>query len=238
MKAAFGVELEGCDMPEDDDHQKTNGASNASHESHVLPLHRQSPVKKSIFIIGMRGAGKTTTGGWASRILGWPLLDLDSELERTEGMTIPEMLKDNDWAGFRNKELALVKRVMREKPNGYIFATGGGIVETPEARQLLVEWQKDGMVLYVTRDIGLVMEFLQIDKTRPAYVEDMMGVYLRRKPWFEECSNLHYHSQTVDESAAIAGWTSPLDDFTRFLYTMTGKSAALEKVKAKKHSFF
>ncbi|KAI7160263.1 Pentafunctional AROM [Hortaea werneckii] len=238
MKAVFGVELEGCDMPEDDAHQKANGASNASDEGHVLPIHRQNPVKKSIFIIGMRGAGKTTTGGWASRILGWPLIDLDTELERTEGMTIPEMLKDNDWAGFRNKELALVKRVMREKPNGYIFATGGGIVETPEARQLLVEWQKDGMVLYVTRDIGLVMEFLQIDKTRPAYVEDMMGVYLRRKPWFEECSNLHYHSQTVDESAAIAGWTSPLDDFTRFLHTMTGKSAALEKVKAKKHSFF
>jgi pentafunctional AROM polypeptide len=117
-------------------------------------------------------------------------------------------------------------------------ALGGGVVETPEARQLLIDWQKDGMVLYVTRDINLVMEFLQIDKTRPAYVEDMMGVYLRRKPWFEQCSNLHYHSQTVDESTTIAGWTSPLDDFTRFLYTMTGRSGALERVKGKNHSFF
>lgn len=94
------------------------------------------------------------------------------------------------------------------------------------------------MVLYVTRDIKTVIDFLQIDKTRPAYVEDMMGVYLRRKPWFEECSNLHYHSQAVDESTAIAGWTSPLDDFSRFLHTMTGRTGALQKMKEKDFSFF
>ncbi|WPG99967.1 pentafunctional arom polypeptide [Acrodontium crateriforme] len=199
---------------------------------------KSEEVKKSIFIIGMRGAGKTTTGGWAAKLLGWPFIDLDTELERSEGMTIPEMLKDNDWAGFRQRELRLLKRIMAEMPNGHIFATGGGIVETPEARQLLIDWQKDGMVLSVTRDIKTVMDFLQIDKTRPAYVEDMMGVYLRRKPWFEQCSNLHYHSQPIDESTAIAGWTSPLDDFSRFLNTMTGRTCALQKIKAKKQSFF
>lgn len=229
----FGVELEGVEPTHT--HASGKGLSNG-----VNGLHHQQQreVKKSIFIIGMRGAGKTTTGGWASRILGWPLIDLDTELEKTEGMTIPEMLKDKDWAGFRQKELNLLKRVMAEKPKGHVFATGGGVVETAEARQLLIDWQTEGMVLLVTRDIGLVMDFLHIDKTRPAYVEDMMAVYLRRKPWFEECSNLHYHSQTVDESAAIAGWTSPLDDFERFLNTMTGRSGALERVKRKKYSFY
>ncbi|TKA70327.1 Pentafunctional AROM polypeptide [Friedmanniomyces simplex] len=229
----FGAELEGVD-PTSQRQTKTNGAMTNG----VNGVHKPREVRKSIFIIGMRGAGKTTTGGWASRILGWPLIDLDTELERVEGMTIPQMLKDNDWDGFRRRELNLLHRVMREKPEGYVFATGGGVVETPEARQLLTEWQREGMVLYVTRDINLVMDFLHIDKTRPAYVEDMMGVYLRRKPWFESCSNLHYHSQTVDESAAIAGWTSPLDDFTRFSRTMTGRSGALSTVKKKRHSFF
>ncbi|KAK3068775.1 3-dehydroquinate dehydratase (3-dehydroquinase), partial [Teratosphaeriaceae sp. CCFEE 6253] len=233
LQQIFGATLEGVDMSSQN-HSGTNGIVTNG----VNGTPRPKEVRKSIFIIGMRGAGKTTTGGWASRILGWPLIDLDTELERVEGMKIPEMLKDNDWAGFRRRELNLLKQVMREKPEGYIFATGGGIVETPEARQLLTDWQQDGMVLYVTRDINLVMDFLQIDKTRPAYVEDMMGVYLRRKPWFESCSNLHYHSQTVDESSAIAGWKSPLDDFTRFLYTMTGRSGALDTVKAKRHSFF
>ncbi|KAK5706430.1 3-dehydroquinate dehydratase (3-dehydroquinase) [Elasticomyces elasticus] len=229
----FGAELEGVQPTS----QHSNGMNGAM-TSGVNGFPQAKEVRKSIFIIGMRGAGKTTTGGWASRILGWPLIDMDTELERVEGMTIPQMLKDNDWDGFRRRELNLLKTLMREKSEGHIFATGGGIVETSEARELLMSWQKEGMVLYVTRDINLVMEFLHIDKTRPAYVEDMMGVYLRRKPWFEACSNLHYHSQTVDESAAIAGWTSPLDDFTRFLRTMTGRSGALDAVKRKRHSFF
>ena len=227
----FGVELEGAES-------KQSYANGSAMVNGMNGVYNLGEVRKSVFIIGMRGAGKTTTGGWASRILGWPLVDLDTELERTEGMTIPEMLKDKDWDDFRRKELALLKRVMAERPYGHVFATGGGIVETPEARKLLVDWQRDGMVLLVSRDINLVMEFLHIDKTRPAYVEDMMGVWLRRRPWFEECSNLHYHSQTVDESAAIAGWTSPLDDFTRFLHTMTGRSEALARIRKKKHSFF
>lgn len=225
----FGVEMEGTE-PE---HHQQNGAVQNS-TGKLAP----GEIKKSIFIVGMRGAGKTTCGQWASKILGWPVVDLDTELEQNEGMTIPEMLKDNDWAGFRERELNLLKKVMREKPEGYIFATGGGVVETTEARKLLKDWTKEGMVLMVTRDIKLVMDFLQIDKTRPAYVEDMMGVYLRRKPWFEEISNLHFHSQTVDPSKIIAGWSSPLDDFERFLWTMTGRKSAIQKIKAKQHSFF
>lgn len=238
----FGVQLQGVDL----DQKHANGVLTNGNGGLKQPLalrgvsgtHMHREVKKSMFIIGMRGAGKTTTGGWASRILGWPFIDMDTELEAQEGMSIPEMLKDNDWDGFRRREVKLLKRMMKEKPDGHIFATGGGIVETPEARELLKNWQNEGMVLYVTRDIKAVMDFLNIDKTRPAYVEDMMGVYLRRKPWFEECSNLHYHSQTVDESTTIVGWTSPLDDFTRFLNTMTGRSGSMQRIRKQKHSFF
>ncbi|KAK6438532.1 3-dehydroquinate dehydratase (3-dehydroquinase) [Oleoguttula sp. CCFEE 5521] len=226
----FGVDMDGV--------EPTKVHANGVLTNGVNGTHDKGEVKKSIFIIGMRGAGKTTTGGWAAKILGWPLVDMDTELERTVGMTIPEMLKDNDWDGFRAKELNLLQTIMREKPTGYVFATGGGIVETPEARKLLKEWTQDGMVLHVTREISLVMEFLNRDKTRPAYVEDMMGVYLRRKPWFEDISNLHFHSQTVDPSQIVAGWSSPLDDFERFLWTMTGKSSAMRKIRRKMHSFF
>ncbi|KAK5276930.1 3-dehydroquinate dehydratase (3-dehydroquinase), partial [Cryomyces antarcticus] len=124
---------------------------------------------------------------------------------------------------------------MQEKPNGYVFATGGGVVEMPDARDLLIKYHKNGgPVLLVTREIMKVMEFLNIDKTRPAYVEDMMGVWLRRKPWFEECSNFHYYSQTVD----AAGLTNTLEDFTRFLTVVFGRDSALDHIRRKKHSFF
>jgi len=190
---------------------------------------------KSIFIIGMRGAGKTTAGGWAARILNRPHLDLDVELEKTVGMTIPELIEAKGWEGFRDAELTLLKKVIKEKPKGHVFACGGGVVEMPEARHLLSEYHKTGgIVLLVHRDTEQVMQYLQIDKTRPAYVEDMMGVYLRRKPWFHECSNFQYHSKSGEAGALSVA----REDFARFLSLISGQSTHFEEICSKRHSFF
>lgn len=189
----------------------------------------------SIFIIGMRGAGKTTTGQWAAKTLGRRFLDLDTELERREQNTIPDIIKEHGWDGFRQKEFQILQSVMKDNASGYVFACGGGIVETLEARRLLKAWhQKTGHVLLVERNIQHVMDFLQVDKTRPAYVEDMMGVWLRRKPWFEDCSNLLYYSPRKPES----GLSRAADDFDRFLHMHTGRSVFFENIKSKRHSFF
>lgn len=210
---------------------------------HGVELESSSQVTKkkldrtaaSIFIVGMRGAGKTTSGRWAARSLSKKLIDLDTELETREGKTIPEIIKGHGWEYFRSRELALLKAVMKEMPNDYIFACGGGIVEMPEARQLLIDWhQKTGHVLLVERNINEVMDFLHIDKTRPAYVEDMMGVWLRRKPWFEQCSNILYYSQSIPNEQM----SEAAEDFDRFLQMVTGKVDVLSNIKQKPESFF
>ena len=183
----------------------------------------------------MRGAGKTTAGGWASAEMGRPLIDLDQLLEQTLGMTIPSLIQSRGWEAFRDEELALLKRVMIEKPNGYIFACGGGVVESVAARDLLTNYHKNGgIVLLFHRDTENVMNYLKIDQTRPAYVEDMMGVYLRRKPWFQVCSNFQYHSQTTENGTLSLA----RDNFLRFLSLITGKNSHFNEIKAKKHSFF
>ncbi|KIX03245.1 3-phosphoshikimate 1-carboxyvinyltransferase [Rhinocladiella mackenziei CBS 650.93] len=189
----------------------------------------------SIFIVGMRGAGKTTSGRWAARSLGKKLIDLDTELEIRENKSIPDIVRERGWEYFRERELALLKTVIKEMPNDHVFACGGGIVEMPEARKLLIEWhQKKGHVLLVQRDIGQVMDFLQIDKTRPAYVEDMMSVWLRRKPWFEECSNILYYSQHIPNEQM----SEAAEDFDRFLQMVTGKVDVLSQFKQKEVTFF
>lgn len=202
----------------------------------------KSPTKKktakpanSIFIIGMRGAGKTTTGLWASKMLKRTFIDLDMELERIEGKSIPEIIKERDWKGFREAELCLLRQVMREKPTGYVFACGGGVVETEEARELLVQYHKSkGNVLLIMRDIDEVMDYLKIDKTRPAYVEDMMGVWLRRKPWFQQCSNIQYYSQR----ATPGEMGSALESFSRFMKVVNGDVDHLSLMQKKEQSFF
>lgn len=139
------------------------------------------------------------------------------------------------WENFRNQELAMLKKVIQEKPRGHVFACGGGIVETSEARQLLVDYHKSGgLVILVQRDIEDVMAYLQRDKSRPAYVDDMRGVWLRRKAWYNECSNYQYYSQKLPLNSP----TRATKDLERFIATITGQRDVLENIIAKEHSFF
>ncbi len=191
--------------------------------------------EKSILIIGMRGAGKTTTGGWAAQILNWPFVDLDTELEKSTGSSIPDLIRQKGWDEFRTEETKLLRTVLKEKRNRHVIACGGGVVEMPEARKMLCDYKSTGgVVLLVTRDITNVMEFLSVDKTRPAYVEDMMGVWLRRKPWYYECSNFQYHGQSINDR----GMTRIPSDFSRFISHIFQKDNSFKEIRSKKHSFF
>ena len=225
MSQSFKVHLEGEEDP------TAAAARRAARSS------SRAGSGRSIFVIGMRGAGKSTAGRWMSEILKRPLVDLDEELERREGMTIPDIIRsERGWEGFRKAELELLEDVIKNRPTGHIFSCGGGIVETEEARQLLVAYQKSGgHVLLVHRDTDQVVEYLMRDKTRPAYSENIREVYYRRKPWFDECSNFQYHSPHLDGSDALH--EAPAD-FSRFLSVICGRSTHLEDVRAKRHSFF
>lgn len=192
---------------------------------------------RSIFLIGMRGAGKTTAGGWLAECLHRDFIDLDMELERKVGQTIPDMIRgDLGWEGFRKAELDLLHEVMTERSHGWVFSCGGGIVESDVAREALIAYKDNGgYVLHVHRDTDQVVEYLLRDKTRPAYTEQIREVYERRKPWFDECSNFKYHSPHADGSAVLR--EAPAD-FTSFVSVMCGRSKHFEAARRKKHSFF
>ncbi|CAK7567968.1 MAG: 3-dehydroquinate dehydratase (3-dehydroquinase) [Sporothrix epigloea] len=218
-------------------HVKLSGEQPATltRDAHKPPT--ASTLDKSIFIIGMRGAGKTTAGFWASSILGRPFIDLDAELERIHEQTIPEMIRgEMGWEGFRKAEFDLLADLIKNKSTGYVFSCGGGIVESPEARQLLKSYRcTGGLVLLVHRDTEQVIEYLTQDKSRPAYSEDIRGVYLRRKSWYEECSSHYYYSPYPGKSDSPR---EPPNDFAQMLSLITGRCSHLEDVKKKKSSFF
>ncbi|KAI4863699.1 Pentafunctional AroM protein [Hypoxylon rubiginosum] len=210
-------------------------------EDAVPTVHKktkQSEAGSSIFVIGMRGAGKTTTGRWMANILGRAFIDLDHELERRAGMTIPQIINESGrgWEGFRSDELNLLKDVMKNQSKGHVFSCGGGIVETPEAQELLVSYHRNGgVVVSVNRDVEQMVEYLTRDKTRPAYTEEIRGVYERRKPLFQECSNYEYHSPHLDPPGGLSG---PPADFVRFASVIGGRSTHFEDAKKKRPSFF
>jgi len=216
LRQLFGVQMKGVDLE-----QPKMQTADTGH--------------KSIFLIGMRGAGKTTTGQWAADKLRWPFVDLDSQLESEMGHTIPVIIKDSGWGEFRRQELAMLRKLLKEKSTGYVFACGGGIVESPEARSLLIDYhEQGGLVILVQRNIEDVMAFLQIDKSRPAYMDDIRSVWERRKGWYIECSNYQHYSQ----NARTESLQKASVGFERFLCNVTGGRNFLHDITAKDQSFF
>lgn len=218
LRQTFGVRMQGIDL----------------HDTHPEKPWT-SENTKSIFLVGMRGAGKTTAGGWIADILGWPFADLDDQLEQESGRTIPEIIEESGWEGFRTQEVATLKKTIKEKPHGHVFACGGGLVETPEARELLVSYHKSsGPVILIERNINDIVEYLQRDKTRPAYVDDIRSVWERRRAWYDECSNYKYFSH----KSGAKQLTRASKDLDSFIRLITGRRRPLELIQAKESSFF
>ena len=94
-------------------------------------------MRKHIFLIGMMGCGKSTIGKLLSRQLSCSFVDLDEEIVRYEGRSIPEIFADAGDAGFRLCETSALQCVIDEAP--CVVATGGGIVTREENIQLMRE---------------------------------------------------------------------------------------------------
>ncbi|KAL9047868.1 MAG: hypothetical protein Q9162_007928 [Coniocarpon cinnabarinum] len=220
----FKVSLEGAEALETH-HETSAGVQQSS---------------KSIFLIGMRGAGKTTAGRWAASVLDWPFTDLDEELERHSGVSIMDMVKQQGWETFRHAESETLRRLVREKPSKHIFACGGGIVEGEENRKILVDWhQQGGVVLHISRPTDSIVEYLQEDKSRPAYVNDIAGVIKRREPWYKECSNYQYfvtETKTMRDADSIA--VDEQRRFSQFFRLITQDTDPLTVIKQSNYSTF
>ncbi|KAJ6787468.1 hypothetical protein PWT90_02692 [Aphanocladium album] len=221
MSQSFQVRLDGTDKCKAEEEETPAGSSKDD---------------RSIFLIGMRGAGKTTAGTWIARSMGWKSIDLDQELERRSSATIPDIIAKDGWEGFRKQELELLRDVMQKQPTGRVFSCGGGLVETPEARDLLQAYGgSGGKVLLISRNIDQVLSYLERDKSRPAFNTELRAVYNRRKPLYNQCSNYSYYSLHTNEPTSNSAVPA---DFVRFVSALFGKQSELPQLRKKEHSFF
>lgn len=111
---------------------------------------------KSIALIGMMGAGKTSVGRLLAHKLGLPFVDADSEIEAAAQATIPEIFERDGEAVFRSGERRVIARLL-EGPL-CVLATGGGAFMAAETRQKIRDraisvWLRAELDL-LTRRIG------------------------------------------------------------------------------------
>jgi XRE family transcriptional regulator, aerobic/anaerobic benzoate catabolism transcriptional regulator len=90
-----------------------------------------------IALIGLRGAGKSTLGRMLADKIGWGFVELNKEIERQNGLEVPEIINLYGQEGFRRMEQAALVQLLARKEL-MVLATGGGIVSEPVTFDLVL----------------------------------------------------------------------------------------------------
>ena len=91
-----------------------------------------SRLSRTVALVGMMGAGKSSVGRRLATRLGVPFRDADSEIERAAGCPVSEIFERYGEPAFREGERKVIVRLLAEPP--LVLATGGGAFIDPETR--------------------------------------------------------------------------------------------------------
>lgn len=83
-----------------------------------------------IFLVGFMGSGKTRVGKLLAKKLKWNWVDLDHEVVKIAGMSIPDIFASEGEQGFRNRERAALQTHLRAQNE--VVSCGGGVILRPE----------------------------------------------------------------------------------------------------------
>jgi len=117
---------------------------------------------RSIVLVGLMGAGKTSIGRRLAERLGLPFVDADHEIEIAAGMTIPEIFAEHGEPYFRDGERRVIARLLQSGPQ--VLATGGGAFMDPATRGSIA---KGGLSLWLRGDLTLLMKRVRRRSNRP-----------------------------------------------------------------------
>jgi shikimate kinase len=172
-------------------------------------------IDRSIVLVGLMGAGKSTIGRRLARRIGLPFVDTDDEIERAADHSIPEIFDRFGEDSFRDGERRVIARLVQGPPK--VIATGGGAFVNPETRRLILE---RCLALWLDADLEVLAERVSRRDTRPLLRDKeplpvLRELAERRNPVYAE-AHIHLrsgpaaHERTVDEIvAALTAWFPP-----------------------------
>lgn len=117
---------------------------------------------RSIVLVGLMGAGKSTVGRRLAQKLGLEFTDADAEIERAAGKTVPDIFRDHGEAYFREGERKVIARLLESGPQ--VLATGGGAFMNEETRKNIARL---GISVWLKADMDLLMKRVRRRDNRP-----------------------------------------------------------------------
>ena len=147
-------------------------------------------LKKSIFLVGPMGVGKSTIGKALASEMGCTFVDSDRLIEEKAGADIPWIFDVEGEEGFRKREAAALVELIQQKP--HVIATGGGIVNLDSNRSQL---KHSGFNVFLTASIESLIARTQGDSRRPLLQVDnpqekIQQLLQNREPLYREVADL------------------------------------------------
>ncbi len=166
----------------------------------------QPKGKPSIILVGMMGAGKTHIGQALAQKLGREFIDLDELIEQRAGIKIPDIFVAEGEHAFRLRETRLLAEICESTEK--IVATGGGVVITPQNREILKS--KKVLVIYLkvsprtafARTKGSDRPLLQTKNP----LKTITKLIEQRAPWYEKVADVQFDSKSKNVVDKILDW--------------------------------
>ena len=130
-------------------------------EKHILSSTNLNLKGVNLFLIGMMGSGKTTTGRCLAQTLGYQFFDTDQLIEQLADQTIDEIFAESGEARFRKLETQVLSELSSYRR--LVISTGGGII----LNKMNWSYLQHGLIVWLDVDVESLWERLQDDHTRP-----------------------------------------------------------------------
>ena len=170
-------------------------------------MSHEDDLRRPIYLVGFRGAGKTSAARILAEKLSRVWIDADAEAEKCAGCTITEMFQREGEQSFRDLEVDVLRRLARTKDA--VISTGGGVVLRQENRRTLKE---TGFVAWLKAAPETIQRRLEKDPTsattRPTLTGRPLGEEIRclleeRDPYYREVADVEIDTEGL-EPAAVA----------------------------------
>ena len=151
----------------------------------------------NVVLIGMPSCGKTTIGRALADRLGKRFVDLDEEIVRAAGRSIPDLFAAEGEEGFRAREAEQTARFARE--GRQVLSCGGGVVKRPENLRAL---RQNGVVLFIDRPL----DALTVGGGRPlsTSAEALKTMEAQRRPLYLAAADAVIPNETTVADAVAA----------------------------------
>ena len=133
----------------------------------------------NVVLVGYRGTGKSAVGRLVAGQLGLRVVSLDAELQRQAGKSIPEVVQEVGWPGFRDLEEQIVATFASQ--DGQVLDCGGGVIEREANFERL---RAAGPVVWLKASTATIVGRIQGDTQRPS----LTGAKSSPRKWTRSCS--------------------------------------------------